>query len=82
LASAIGLLDDIMHCLELKGEAFEVYNAATEDEITEFWSILLLIDESLTIQDTTKKHMKGRKDMCAFIQHCCQSRHYSFQGVR
>ncbi len=79
LKPPISLLRDIMGRLELKGEAFEVYNAATEDEITEFWSTLLLIDKSLTMQDTTKKHMKDRKDMCAFINYCCQSRHYSFQ---
>ena len=38
LAPPISLLRDIMCRLELKGEAFEVYNAATEDEIFQRYS--------------------------------------------
>lgn len=71
LKTPIQLLSDIMQRLELKGEVFEVYNAATEDEISEFWSTLLLIDKNITRQDTTKKHLKNIPDMCTFIGHCC-----------
>lgn len=79
LAAPIGLLHEIMQRLELKGEVFEIYHAATEDEITEFWSTLLLIESKLTRQFTTAKHLKEIPDMCVFLEHCCQSRHYSFQ---
>lgn len=79
LKPPIALLKELMQRLELKGDVFEMYNAATEEEITEFWSTLLLIERTLTMQDTTKKRLKDRSEMCAFIEHSCRSRHYSFQ---
>ena len=49
------------------------------EEIEEFWSVLLLIDATLTKDDTTKRLVSKKPDLCAFLKHCCQSRHYSFQ---
>lgn len=34
-----------------------MYEAASDDEIQEFWSVLLLIDATLTRDDTTKKQV-------------------------
>ena len=73
------LLKSIFTHLELKGQAFDLYEAATEDEIHEFWSVLLLIDSTLTTCTTTKKLLKTKTAMCEFIEHCCKVRHYSFQ---
>lgn len=41
LASQIELLHDIIKRLQLKGQFFEVYDAATPDQITVFWEIRL-----------------------------------------
>ena len=60
LKPAVDLLHEIFRRLELKGKAFEVYDAATKEEIEEFWSVLLLIDSTLTIDDTTKEQIKKK----------------------
>ena len=54
------MLNEIFQQLELKGKAFEVYKAAAKEEIEEFWSVLLLIDSTLTIDDTTKNQIKKK----------------------
>ena len=64
------LLHDVFTRLELKGEPFEPYEAATMEEIEEFWSVLLLLNATLTMNDTTKKLVS---------KNCCVARHYSFQ---
>lgn len=61
LAPTIALLHDIMQRLQLKGEVFKVYNAATDNEIQAFWEILLFIDSSLTEGDTTKSDIKDKQ---------------------
>ena len=76
LKPTIDLLHDVFTRLELKGEPFEAYEAATMEEIEEFWSVLLLIDTTLTMDDTTKKLVSKKP---AFLEHCCIARHYSFQ---
>ena len=79
LKPTIDLLHDVFTRLELKGEPFEAYEAATMEEIEEFWSVLLLIDTTLTMNDTTKKLVSKKPALCAFLEHCCIARHYSFQ---
>ena len=79
LKPTVDLLHDVFTRLELKGEPFEMYEAASDDEIEEFWSVLLLIDASLTREDATRKHISKKSDICVFLKHCCKARHYSFQ---
>lgn len=79
LAPQIELLNDNMKRLQLKGQPFKVYDAATSSEITAFWEILLQIDASLTENDTTKRDIKDKCNLQTFLQHCCVFRHYSFQ---
>ena len=79
LKPTVDLLHDVFTRLELKGEPFEMYEAASDDEIEEFWSVLLLIDASLTRENTTRKHISKKSDICVFLKHCCKARHYSFQ---
>lgn len=79
LKPAVDNLHDVFKRLELKGKSFEIYKAAAEDEIQEFWEVLLLVDATLKTEDTTKKSIKQKTDMCAFMKHCCKIRHYSFQ---
>ena len=79
LQPAINLLKSIIHRLQLKGEKFDTYDAADENEIESFWEILEQVDETLTSSDTTKKAIKNKKNFLHFIDHCCQVSHYSFQ---
>ena len=49
--------------LQLKGQPFKVYSAATYSEISAFWETLLQIDSSLSEQDTTKHAIKSKSDL-------------------
>ena len=79
LKPTVDLLNAIIKRLKLKGEDLDVFDAATESEIESFWEILLQIDSSLTITDTTQKAIKDKIDLKQFLKHCCVSSHYSFQ---
>ena len=79
LAPTIALLHDLMKRLELEGQYFEVFDAATADEIECFWEVLLLVDSLLRVEDTTQKAIKSKVQLKAFLDHCCEFRHYSFQ---
>ena len=78
LQSAIDLLNSILHRLELKGKAFDTYDAADDNEIQAFWEILQQVDETLTSSDTTKKAIKDKTALMNFLNHCCRLSHYSF----
>ena len=69
LKPAVDLLHEMFQRLELKGKAFEVYDAASMKNS----GLLLLIDSTLTTDDTTKEQIKKKADVC------CMARHYSFQ---
>ena len=60
LKPTIDLLKSIFTCLELKGEPFDLYEIATDEEIHEFWSVLLLIDSTITIDTTTKQFAENK----------------------
>ena len=80
-ASYNDLLKSIFTHLELKGKLM-ICMKPLQDEIYEFWSVLLLIDSTLTKCTTTKKRLKTihcKTALCEFIKHCCKVRHYSFQ---
>ena len=79
LKSPIDLLHSVFKRLELKGKSFELYDAATKEEMEEFWSVLLLIDDSLTESNPTKKTLQTKSKILDFMKHCCRVRHYSFQ---
>ena len=49
------------------------------EEIEELWSVLLLLDATLPMDDRTKKLVSKKPALCAFLEHCCVARHYSFQ---
>ena len=69
LKPAVDLLHDLFKHLELKGQPFETYKAADEDDIKEFWEVLLLIDATLTMEDTTKKLIK-KIQVYHLLEHC------------
>ena len=79
LRPPINLLHSIFKRLEVKGRPFDIFEAASAEEMEEFWSVLLLIDSTLTENNPTKKVLKEKHAMLAFMEHCCRIRHYSFQ---
>ncbi len=79
LEPVIELLSNIVKRLELKGQPFETYKTAKDDEIEAFWEIVQTIDASLTPSDTTMKSIKDKVTFLDFVKHCCRVSHYSFQ---
>ena len=71
----IDLLTDITERLELKRQMFHCFESAAEDEICDFLEILKFIDPLL---HSSKKILSSRPDLQAFMEHCCQIRHYTF----
>ena len=61
LKPARDLLHEIIKCLELKGCAFDIYKAATEEDMDEFWSVLLQVDATLPENNLTKKLYKPKQ---------------------
>ena len=78
IAAPKGLLASIMRRLELKGERFEVFESASEQEIEAFWEVLLSVDDCLQMTDTTQTALKDKTKLHELIKHCCQVRKYLF----
>lgn len=78
LESTVTLLTDIVQRLELKGKKCSAFSGATEEDIENFWEVLQTVDSTLTLEETIKKAIKGKKDLEAFLDYCCVGRHYSF----
>ena len=73
------LLTDIMHRLELHGNKFQTYPAASDDSLETLWSELLAVDQSLEYGGCYQKtSLEKYPGVVEFLKHCCQSRHYSF----
>ena len=64
--------------LQLKGEPFKVFNAATKEEIDAFWSAMSSVDTAVT-PTATKESLRALPQLQKFIDHCCRKRHYSFE---
>ena len=78
LNSPVNLLQNITERLQLKGKNFSIFESPTDDQITAFWKVLTLVDDSLTMQDTSKSILDKKEKLKSFFDHCCQIRHYSF----
>ncbi|CAB5209769.1 unnamed protein product [Rhizophagus irregularis] len=79
LQAPINLMEGIFERLSLKDEPFITYKSATEEEIKDLWESLLEIEDSLNMDDRTKKDIKDKAKLQEFYDHCCKSRHYFFQ---
>ncbi|CAH1269408.1 Hypp4174 [Branchiostoma lanceolatum] len=73
-----GMLNALLQCLSLKSEPFSTVEPATDLEVEEMWNLILMVDNTVTKADTTKLKLQSRKELLAFMQHCCVSRHYLF----
>ena len=56
----ISLMEGIFEWLLLKDEPFLTYKSATEEEIKSLWESLLEIEDSLDMDDRTKKDIKDK----------------------
>ena len=72
------LMSSVFQRLVLKDKPFQIFKAASKHQMDALWNVVGDVDPNL------KVHMKGKKDLrkCpvlkAFMDHCCQIRHYSF----
>ena len=71
------LLSDILQRLELHGEKFRVFPAASEQEMKDLWSALI-DDVDATLKYGEQYRKASLQNQVEFMSHCCQSRHYSF----
>ena len=67
LQPTIDLMEGIFERLLLKGEVFKTFKAASEENISELWELLLEIDETLEPDDKTKKSIKDKVSVFIII---------------
>ena len=73
------LLSTVFQRLQLHDKNFAMFTAASEDRLRNFWSELETVDSSLKYGGVYHKpQLKELAGLNPFMQHCCQSRHYSF----
>ncbi|PKC00198.1 hypothetical protein RhiirA5_428549 [Rhizophagus irregularis] len=65
--------------LNMKNEAFETENPASDLEINEMFENILRIDFTITKNETTQQQLRKHKPLVEFIETHCQERAYSFQ---
>ncbi|POG59971.1 hypothetical protein GLOIN_2v1788493 [Rhizophagus irregularis DAOM 181602=DAOM 197198] len=65
--------------LNMKNEAFETENPASDLEINEMFENILRIDFTITKNETTQQQLRKYKPLVEFIETHCQERAYSFQ---
>ena len=76
-------LNSIFTRLKLQDKNFEIYNSATKDEISTFWSSIIALDETLEEGGVyRKKNIADHVNISAFIQHCCRASHYNFSVLK
>ena len=77
------LLSDIARRLELKGEKFQVFTAATASELDSFWIALLAVDKEFKLTHSDKVSAKDvTPPLSQFFNHCCHQRHYFFDILK
>jgi hypothetical protein len=67
LQTPINLMEGIFERLLLKDEPFLTYKSATEEEIKNLWKCLLEIEDSLDMDDRTKKDIKDKVNIFYLI---------------
>lgn len=72
------LLNGRFSRLALKGKSFSTTTSATADEIQELFDVIHSVDSGVTRSDTAKAVLNKRPGLKNFMEHCCQSHHYSF----
>ena len=77
------MLTDIARRLELKGQKFSVFMAASDDELNDLWTSILSIDQEFSLSKEDKVSAKDLPlNLTNFISHCCKQRHYFFDILK
>ena len=83
LSPVKSLLCDIFSCLQLQEKPIQAYESATPQEISEFWTGIMAIDETLEEDGRyVKANIHEHKKIPEFFQHCCQTGHYTFDVLK
>ena len=64
--------------LSLKDKPFSIFEAASEHQVAGLWNVVGDLDPCLDKNMRAKKDISKCKALKAFMEHCCQIRHYSF----
>ena len=80
LSHVKSLLVQVLRRLKLKDKTFTPFFPASEIDTDTLWNEAIRVDSTLNREESiTTKKLPGKKDLNAFLQHCCTRRHYSFQ---
>ena len=72
------LIEDVFSRLSLKDEPFQIFQAASDEEIDSIWEELRVIDATVTRDDTTQIKLKNKSALMNFMKTHCLERHYMF----
>ena len=78
LAPMKALLQGIFIRLQLKDHNFDTFEAASKLKMDELWGNILVIDDTITPETTTKDEMQKKKRFQNFLQWHCKIHHYMF----
>ena len=78
LEPVIVLLSSLFQRLKLKGEPFAVFTSATSDDLERLQAVLEQVQPDINLENVSKKTLPSLPRLQCFLDHCCQSRHYSF----
>ncbi|GET01947.1 uncharacterized protein LOC111130598 [Rhizophagus clarus] len=73
------LLSNLFTRQSFKDEFFKVFEPATKTEMENFWESVHLVDDSITIKDTSQKKVANKPKLQEFMEHCCQKCLYFFE---
>lgn len=76
IASAKVRLSQVLGRLQLKGENFNLFVPATQEEMDVCWSAIQSIDDTITPL-VTKASLTNHLRVQKFMDRCCRKRHYS-----
>ena len=77
------LLSSIFMRLQWKDKYVRIFTSATSEEISDFWSAIMVLDSSLTVNGRyVQGNITNHPDICGFISHCCQIEHYTFSILK
>ena len=65
--------------LKIKGEPIQIHKPATDDEVSNFFNILHIIDPVLDANKMTHADLKKSSRLTDWIDRHCRSRQYMFQ---
>ena len=60
LQAPINLISDVFNRQFLKDEPFKTFPAASETEMERFWETIQLVDDSVSKENSTAKHIRRR----------------------